>query len=196
MFNDLSDPKTYIATRRSARPREMTGPLPDAETLREIMRMATRTPDHGKLAPWRFLAVGANRRADFGDLLGRAFAKANPGASEVQAEAATQMARYESLLVVALFSPRESAKIPLWEQQLSCGAACMNLVHAAHVHGFVAGWITGWASYDETVRKALCANDSERIAGFIHIGSQGAELSERDRPDTEDVIATWEPSAA
>ena len=192
MFNDLSSPLRLLATRRSGRPRDLGEPGPDAATLEQILRIATRTPDHGKLHPWRFVHVGKDQRAAFAELLHRAYRVDNPEPGRLEVEASERFAHQAPELVVALFSPRESPKIPLWEQQLSCGAACMNLLHAAHASGFAAGWVTGWAAYNDTVRDAFGVAP-ERIAGFIFIGTPGAELEDRMRPELEEVASRWSP---
>ena len=95
-------------------------------------------------------------------------------------------------LVVALSAPVREHKIPVWEQELSCGAACMNLLHAAHAMGFAGGWVTGWAAYSDMVRDAF-GREGERIAGFIFLGTPGVELEERPRPERADVIGDWTP---
>jgi nitroreductase len=188
MFNDLSSLPAYLATRRSGKPRDMIAPGPDGETLDAMLNIAMRTPDHGKLFPWRFVKV-VDRQA-LAALLERAFVTANPEARPVQIEAAIAPALMAPTLVILLYAPQESAKIPLWEQQLSVGAVGMNLLHAAHAHGFVASWITGWASYDETVRAALCESD-EKLAGFFFMGTPGQSLEERPRPDFDTVVRVF-----
>jgi nitroreductase len=106
-----------------------------------------------------------------------------------------RLAHQAPTLVVALSSPLEGTKIPLWEQELSCGAACMNLLLAAHAMGFAAGWITGWAAYSEDVRRAF-ARDGERIAGFIYIGTPANPLEERPRPPLDRILSDWPAPAA
>ena len=188
MFNNLATPLTYLATRRSGKPREMVAPGPDAETLDAILHIGMRTPDHGKLFPWRFVKI--ENRAAFALLLEQAFIASNPDARSTQIEAAVSPALMAPTLVILLYAPQSSAKIPLWEQQMSVGAVGMNLLHAAHAHGFVASWITGWASYDETIRAALCQGD-ETVAGLFFIGTPGQPLEERPRPDPTDIVRSW-----
>ncbi len=195
MLNDRASPLTLLETRRSGRPRDMVAPGPSAEELARILAVAARTPDHGKLHPWRFVHVPRERRAAFADLLHRAFRETEPAPRSAELEAVDRLAHQAPELVVALFSPKPSLKIPLWEQQLSCGAACMNLEHAAHALGYAAGWITGWAAYSETVRNAFGA-EPERIAGFIYIGTPGTEQEERPRPAFDDVVSEWAPEIA
>jgi len=190
MFNDLSSPTSYLQSRRSCRPRDMVAPGPSDAQLDEILKTAMRTPDHGKLAPWRFVKVPMEARAAFSALLERAFLAANPDARPAQVEAGTAVAHMAPAMVIIIHSPVPSAKIPAWEQELSSGAVGMNMLHAAHAMGFVGGWITGWASYDETVHAELC-EAHERIAGFFYFGSAGIELQERSRPEFEDKVSEF-----
>lgn len=189
MFNDLSSPATLLATRRSGKPRDMVAPGPSPDQLRAILSAAMRVPDHGKLAPWRFLVI--DDRDAFAAMLQNAFRAARGTPERADVDAIDQFARQAPTLVVAFSSPAETAKIPLWEQELSAGAACMNLVTAASAYGFVAGWLTGWAAYDDGVRAALGAGPGERIAGFVFIGSPGRPLEERPRPEYETKVSHW-----
>lgn len=190
MFNDLSSPLALLRSRRSARPRDLVSPGPNAGQLREILTLAARVPDHGKLHPWRFVHVPRERRADFAALLDRAYRAGNPAPGRLELEANERFAQFAPELVVALFSPTEGHKIPVWEQELSCGAACFNLELAATAMGFAAGWVTGWAAYSPIVLEAF-GQPPERIAGFLFLGTSGAELEERARPEYEAVVSEW-----
>ena len=190
MLNDCSTPLSLLATRRSGRPRDLVAPGPSTDELNRIITIAARTPDHGKLHPWRFVHVPRGRRAAFAELLHRAFRETDPAPRTAELEAVDRLAHQAPELVVALFSPRPSLKIPLWEQQLSCGAACMNLGHAAHALGYAAGWITGWAAYSTIVRDAF-GTAPEQIAGFIYIGTPAVPLEERVRPELSAVVSSW-----
>ncbi len=192
MFNDTSSPLSLLATRRSGKPRAMVAPGPDADQLAAMLAIAARTPDHGKLAPWRFVIVPDAARAALSTLITDAYRAERPQAARLEIEALDSFARQAPALVVVLSSPRPESKIPLWEQELSAGAACMNLLHACHAMGFVGGWLTGWAAYSDIVRDAFGAAP-ERIAGFIFMGTPGSPLDERDRPDLGRVISTWQP---
>jgi nitroreductase len=192
MLNDLSSPLTLLQTRRSGRPRDMIEPGPDREQLHEIIRIAARTPDHGKLAPWRFVHVPKEKRNDFAALLHRAYLVDCPQPTRAEQEAVDRMAHQAPELVVALSCPIQGHKIPVWEQELSCGAACMNLLSAVHASGFTAGWITGWPTYSDEVRRAFARGD-ERLAGFIYIGTPGFPLEERPRPALDYVFSEWAP---
>ena len=192
MFNDRTSTLSLLRTRRSGRPRDLVAPGPDADELRQILEIAMRTPDHGKLHPWRFVHVAGDRRDAFADLLHRAYRVDNPDPGRLEIEANERLARMAPELVVALCSPTPGHKIPVWEQELSCGAAVMNLHLAAHAMGYVAGLVTGWAAYSPMVLEAFGA-PPERIAGFIFLGTPAIELEERPRPEYDEVVSEWEP---
>jgi nitroreductase len=187
-FNDRSTTTALLATRRSGKARDMVAPGPDAAQLAAIIAAAARVPDHGKLNPWRFVVV-ADRDA-FAALLLDAYRTERPAAGRLEVEAVDQFARFAPTLVVAIHTPRDS-HIPAWEQQLSMGAACQNLLLAAHAHGFVGNWLTGWAAYSPAVLAGLGGAAPERIAGFFFIGTQARALEERPRAAPDSVICHW-----
>jgi nitroreductase len=189
-FNDRSTPLSLLATRRSGKPREMVAPGPNPEQIDAVLALATRTPDHGKLAPWRFVVVPDDRRSAFNAMLVDAYRAEKPDAGRLELEAMATFGVPAPALVVVLSSPRPDSHIPLWEQQMSAGAATMNLLHAAHAMGFVASWITGWPSMSPAVRDAF-GSDPERIVGFVFLGTPGRPLEERPRPDVEAVVTRW-----
>jgi nitroreductase len=189
-FNDRSTPLSLLATRRSGKPREMVAPGPNPEQIDAMLALATRTPDHGKLAPWRFVVVPDDRRGAFNAMLVDAYRAEKPDAGRLELEAMATFGVPAPALVVVLSSPRPDSHIPLWEQQMSAGAATMNLLHAAHAMGFVASWITGWPSMSPAVRDAF-GSDPERIVGFVFLGTPGRPLEERPRPDVEAVVTRW-----
>jgi nitroreductase len=192
MLNDRSTPLSLLETRRSAKPRDLVGPAPTAAEMERILTIAARIPDHGKLSPWRFVTVADDQRDALAALLRQALAREDPEATSAHYEKAEQFAHHQGALVVLVSAPVENHKIPVWEQQLSCGAAGMNLLLAAHALGYVGGWITGWQAYSENVRAAFCG-PGERIAGFIFIGHPGVELVERPRPELDAVSRSWTP---
>jgi nitroreductase len=192
MLNDRSSILSLLETRRSGKPREMVGPGPAPDELEQILTIASRTPDHGKLFPWRFVTVSQDQRDAFALLLRQALAEEDPCATPAHHEAADQFANHQGALVILVSAPMQPHKIPLWEQELSCGAAGMNLLIAAHALGYVGGWLTGWQTYSERVRSAFCA-PGERIAGFFFIGQPGRELEERPRAPLAAVWRPWVP---
>ncbi|OYW86656.1 MAG: nitroreductase [Sphingobium sp. 32-64-5] len=190
MFNDLSSPLSLLTTRRSGKPRDLSAPGPDAAQLRKALEIAIRTPDHGKIGPWRFVIVEQDQRDAFARLLEQALFAQNPDAGEKEAQAAREFAMQAPCLVVLLSRPDSTRPIPLWEQQLSAGAAAMNLLHAVHAMGFAGGWLTGWPAYNDQVRDAF-GTAEDRIAGFLFIGTPARELQERPRPAYDDVVSVW-----
>src|SRR5437588_10109784 len=192
MLNNRSSLLSLLETRRSGKPRELVGPGPTAEEMERILGLAARTPDHGKLAPWRFVTVADDQRDAFEAVLQEALLQENPDVSAAHREKEHEFAHYCGQLVVLVAAPLPDHKIPLWEQELSCGAAGMNLLLAAHALGYVAGWVTGWRAYSQRVQEAFC-EPGERIAGFIFIGHTGRELEERARPEVETVVRPWSP---
>ena len=195
MLNDRSSIISLLETRRSAKPRELIGTGPSTAELERMLAIAARTPDHGKLTPWRFVTVGSDQRDAFGELLREALVEHDPRATIAHHQKEDDFAHYPGKLVVLVSAPIADHKIPVFEQELSCGAAGMNLLIAASALGYVAGWVTGWRAYSERVRSAFCET-GERIAGFIFIGQPGRELEDRPRPLASDVSKAWNPPSS
>jgi nitroreductase len=189
-FNDLTSPATLLATRRSGKARDMIAPGPDAATLKTILSAAMRVPDHGKLAPWRFVVVGADRRRALSDAMVAALLAEKPEAGRLEIDAIRGFALQAPCLVIVLARPNPASHIPEWEQLLSVGATCGLLCMAAHAQGFVANWLTGWPAYSPGVVAAV-AEPGERVAGYVFIGTQARPLEERPRPDYDDVVRAW-----
>ena len=194
MLNDRSSILSLLESRRSAKPRELVDPGPTQAELERMLTIAARTPDHGKLFPWRFVTVADDQRDDLAILFRQALAKEDECAPAAKHEKADEFAHYAGQLVVLISAPIADHKIPLWEQELSCGAAGMNLLFAAHALGYVAGWVTGWYAYSEHVRGAFCG-PGERIAGFIFIGQPGRDIEERARAPLGTVWRPWKAPA-
>lgn len=192
MLNDTSSTLALLASRRSGRPRDMVGPAPSQSEIETILGAGARTPDHGKLFPWRFVVVGDDQRGALEALLLKALPEHDPEANDAHRAKAVEFAHQAPALIVLVSAAIPGHKIPLWEQELSCGAAAMNMLLAAHALGYVGGWITGWAAYSERVRAAFCG-PGERIAGFLFFGKPGNPLEERPRPSLSDVARRWSP---
>jgi nitroreductase len=191
MFNDTSSLAAYLATRRSGKPRDMVEPGPDEAELKAIITLALRTPDHGKLAPWRLITVGSDQRRELAALLKRAYTAEFPSLAGSDLKAFDDFASQAPRLVVLLSTPRQDVKIPVWEQQMSAGAVGMNLLHAVHAHGYVGSWLTGWAAYNRDVAAAFGAAEGDAIVGYFFIGTASKDLQERPRPDYNDVATAW-----
>jgi nitroreductase len=178
-----------LKTRRSPRISDLAEPGPSDAEIETLLTVASRVPDHGKLAPWRFVVLRKKGRAPLADALARCFRADHPEATPDQIE--KERARFaDSPLIVGVISRAgPHAKIPEWEQILSAGAACMNLVNAAHALGFGANWVTGWAAYDRSCLDLLGVAPNERVAGFVHIGKPTAPLEDRPRPKLADIVS-------
>lgn len=179
-----------LLSRRSGSAKAMKGPGPDAEQLHRILAAGVRVPDHGKLTPWRFILFEGEARARMGGVLAEIVA----GAPDVSPERiAVERGRFmRAPVVVGVVSrAREQLPIPLWEQELSAGAVCMNIVIAAHAMGFVANWVTEWCAYHPKVLEKIGLRPTERIAGFIYIGQPADALEDRPRPKVESLTTRF-----
>ncbi|HEX4182105.1 MAG TPA: nitroreductase family protein [Caulobacteraceae bacterium] len=179
----------FLARRRSASAATLAAPAPSAAELQDLLRLAARVPDHGKLSPWRFMVLEGPAKAAFVARL-EAIAAARPDADK--ATGALFKIRIPPL-TVAVISRITEGKIPDWEQQLSSGAVCMNLLTAAQAMGYGANWITDWYAYDAEAAALLGLAPNERIAGFVHIGTPAEPPLERVRADLDAIVSRWEP---
>jgi nitroreductase len=184
-----ADTLALLARRRSTAARAMTEPGPDDAQLKTLLKIAQRVPDHGKLAPWRFLVFRGEGRERAGAVLSKIFAGKDGGTDEAKiAEEAGRFTR-APVVIAVISTVLENHKIPEWEQILSAGAACQNLLLAANAMGFASQWLTEWYAYDPHVKDAFGLRSGERIAGFIHIGSPGEDPVERIRPEA--LVSFW-----
>lgn len=186
VLNNRDDILTFLRTRRSTVAADITAPGPDEAQLDHMMEAACRVPDHGKLAPWRFIILRDETvREAFAETLARHWRAKNPGTPADAPVPEVDFIRQAPLVVVVVSSPMQHPKIPEWEQQLSAGAVCLNLLHAAIATGFAAQWRSGWPAYDEQAAARLGLAEGERVAGFIYIGTRRADappLGDRRRP--------------
>jgi len=191
-LNDTSSALSLLQTRRSGKPRDLVAPGPTGDELAQILNIAVRTPDHGTLAPWRFVIVGQDQRQALAKLLHQALPEYDPQAADAHYAKELEFAQQAPVMIVLISAPVHSHKIPVWEQELSCGAVGMNLLHAATAMGFAGGWITGWRAYSPRVADAFCS-EGERIAGFIFLGTPQMPLEDRPRPDLSTLVRDWTP---
>lgn len=167
-------------------------PGPSSEQLQQILAAGHRVPDHGKLGPWRFIVFAGEARAKFGEHLARIHAKQYPDISS-RCLAVEENRLVRAPVVIAVVSQvQEKHKVPVWEQQLSAGAACQNMLVAAHALGFGAQWLTEWYSYHDDVKQLLELGPADQLAGFIYIGSYDETPSERVRPPLEERVTYWQ----
>ncbi len=180
-----------LLSRRSGSAKTMTAPGPDERQLRTIMMAGVRVPDHGKLAPWRFIVFEGEARARMGDILAECVV--NTERDVTPERAAQERGRFlRAPVVVGVVSrARDGIAIPVWEQQLSAGAVCQNMLLAAHALGFVANWITEWCAYNPCVLEKIGLKAGERIAGFIYMGEPATPLEDRVRPNLDALITKF-----
>ncbi len=179
-----------LLSRRSIVAKDMTTPGPSPEQLDQILAAAHRVPDHGKIGPWRFIVFQNEARTEFGKHLGNIFRDENPDCSEKLYE--FEKKRFERApTVIAVISAPVEHKVPEWEQVLSCGAACQNMLNAAHALGFGAQWLTEWYAYNDKINTRLKLSEKERIAGFVYIGSYSEKPKERVRPELNERVHVW-----
>lgn len=179
-----------LKTRRSTPIKSLTAPGPTPEQIEDILSVASRVPDHNKLAPWWFVVFEGQKRAQFGKVLRKAYlledAQAAPAKLDLEAERFLR-----APVVIAVISRIKQGKAPQWEQFLSAGAACYNLCLAANALGFGSNWLTEWPTFNEDVRKALGCDARDNIAGFIYLGTQAEKPEDRERPSLPDIVNEW-----
>ena len=181
-----------LLSRRSAKAAELTEPGPAPQQLTDILTAAARVPDHKAQFPWRFIVFKGDARARFGEILAEVVQveEADPP-SEMRLETERQRLMNAPVTVAVISRAKDKPGVPEWEQVLSVGAACQNLVIAATAAGFGVQWVTRWYSYSKGVAEKLGLAEGERIAGFIHIGSQKEAQADRKRPILSDVVSEF-----
>jgi nitroreductase len=192
----MPDALQLLKTRRSVKPVELTGAAPSKADIDTLLTIASRVPDHGKLAPWRFIVFEGHSRVAAGEKIAAVFRANKPEATAEQVEFERNRLARAPLVIAVVSRAGPHGKIPEWEQQLSAGASAMNLVHAAHALGFAASWLTEWYAYDRRVLDALGLAPHERIAGFVHIGHPVKPPEDRERPTLSDVVSHFSGTQA
>lgn len=178
-----------LLTRRSGSAKAMTAPGPSKKQVEEILQAGARTPDHGKLFPWRFIVFEGKGRERFGDILADVMQAEGERAKQVEEERGRLLRA--PLVIGVISAAREQHKIPLWEQELSAGAVCQNILIAATALGFVGNWLTEWYAYHPDVKARMGLKPGERVAGFIYIGTAKDALEERPRPEMEKIVTRF-----
>jgi nitroreductase len=183
----------YLKTRRSVGIGFLSDPGPTPEQLDEILAIATRVPDHGKLAPWRLVVIEGDARHQVGEKLADLQKRMRPDIDEPSLENERRRFLPAPLSIGVILSPKPDTKAPEMEQLLSAGNVCFNLEHAAFALGFAATWTTRWYTFDTTAQQMLGARGGERFIGFIHIGTPTIKPEDRERPALADVVTRWTP---
>ncbi|MHA6684296.1 nitroreductase family protein [Mesorhizobium sp. A556] len=181
----------FLLARSSAPIADLRAPAPSDEQIATMIAVASRVPDHGRLAPWRFIVYRGDARAEIGTKLA-ALAEQREGPL-AEARHNQELARFSRapLVVGVVSSPKESVKIPQWEMLLSGGLAAMNLILAANALGFGSNMITNWYSDVPEGRAILGLSPQERVVGFVHIGTHAGDVPQRPRPDPATLYADY-----
>ncbi len=182
---------SLLRLRRSTPADFMAEPGPDADALSDMLTIAARVPDHRRVVPFRFIRFQGEARIRFGDTLGKVFLANTPDAGENKVALERNRFCRAPVVVAVISSVNRAHRTPEWEQILSAGAVCQNLLLAANAHGFAAQWLTEWYAFDEQVAKALMLSENERIAGFVYIGSTNDSPKERGRPNLNSIISDY-----
>lgn len=191
----MMTPLEFLKSRKSISASFLSPPGPSAEEMAEILTVASRVPDHGKLTPWRFILFKGEAGAKASAALAKLYAEKNPGADagKIEEEQKRLARAPQVVAVVSKAGPHE--KIPEFEQLLSAGNAALNTVLAAHALGYAAQWTTGWIAYDADAGRILGLKPGERIVGFVHIGTPTAPPTDRPRPALADIVTEWQEPA-
>ena len=190
MSNSILD---FLSRRRSVKADLLVEPGPSEQEIEQILRIASRVPDHKKLAPWRFVIFEGDGRHRFGDIIQMVCAEKEDQPSSVRLETERNRLARAPLVVAVISRVIEKPGAPEWEQVLSAGAAAFNLCLAANALGYGSCWLTEWIAYDDDIRKALGLADNERIVGFIHIGTATVQPDDRPRPQLDEIVTRWSP---
>jgi nitroreductase len=181
----------HLLTRRSVSANSLGEPGPSQDEIEQILTAAARVPDHKKLVPWRFLLFQGDARAAFGEILAETCKREEKEPSQLRLETEANRFMRAPLVIAVISRVVNNPGAPEWEQVLSAGAACQNLLIAATALGYGAQWITEWYGYSQSVRAALKLADNERVAGFVYIGTAKEKPEERERPSLADIAQAW-----
>lgn len=183
--------RDYLKTRRSVGIGFLKDPGPTPDELNEILGIATRVPDHGKLTPWRLVVIEGDARIAAGEKLAEIAKRNNPALDEASLANERKQFLPAPVTIGVIFSHKPLAKAPELEQLLSAGNVCFNLMHAAFALGYAASWVTRWFAFDTAAQQMLGARGGERFVGFVHIGTPTVVIEDRDRPDLAKVVTRW-----
>lgn len=179
----------FLLSRRSRPAKTLIAPAPTHEELKPLLEAALRSPDHGKLEPWRLIVLEGAALTKLANLANDRGAALGMDPDKIT-KAHDQFAKAD-LAVAVIEAPVISEKVPEIEQTYSAACVCLQLLNAALAAGWGANWLSGWASHDRPfVETGLGLAPHERVAGFIHIGTEKVAPPERPRPNMETKV-TW-----
>lgn len=186
-----ADARTLLALRRSTSKRGLIAPGPDSNAVNDLLTVAARVPDHRRLSPWRFLVFEGDARNDFNKRAVEIQRSEYPDATDTMlADTAGYFTR-APVVIAVISSPDVTHKTPVWEQELSCGALCQNLLLTANASGWAGCWLTEWIAFSHGINKLLGLTEHERIAGYIYLGTAKENPQERLRPNVREKITRW-----
>ncbi|MFC3074224.1 nitroreductase family protein [Shinella pollutisoli] len=180
----------YLSTRRSIPAFQLGEPGPSRTEVEDMLKLASRVPDHGKLAPWRFVVYRGEGRRRISEAMAKIALADRPDLSEEMVRVENTRLTRAPVVVAVVSRAAPHVKVPEWEQVLSAGAVCLNLIMAANAHGYAANWITEWYAFDPRAHALLGVEPHEKVAGFIHIGTPTVPPTERPRPELSEIV-TW-----
>lgn len=182
----------YLQKRRSCKVMAMGEPGPPADEIGSILQTGARVPDHGKLAPWRFIVFTGDARKEFGGrVLREAYLLEDKDAAPAKLDLEAEKFLRAPCVIAVISSPKDSPNVPEWEQRLSAGAVAYNICLAANAHGYGTNWLSEWPCFNARVERALGVSSGEKIAGFIYIGTATGGAEERPRPEMGEIVTYW-----
>ncbi len=186
-----AEARALMALRRSAGKNTLGEPGPSEADITQLLTVAARVPDHRRLEPWRFIVFSGENRTAFGREIANIFIADTPEADA--AAIAMEAARFERapVVVAVISSPDKTHKTPVWEQELSAGAVCQNLLLAANAAGWAGVWLSEWLAFHAKVDQALGLSENERVAGFIYLGTANCNPPERPRTKIASKISHY-----
>ena len=185
--------REFLALRRSANKACLGSPGPTPSQLDDIIAAATRVPDHRRLAPWKFIVFEGDARGQFGDAAAEVQRSEEPGLDAGAYAFTAELLMRAPTVVAIISSPTEDGRTPVWEQELSVGAVCHNLLLAANAAGWAGCWLTEWIAFSQGINRLLGLESHERVAGFMYLGTATMNPQERARPETAQLITRWAP---
>ncbi len=192
-MSEHPDPFAFLLSRRSVPARQLGEPGPDDATILRLLELAVRVPDHGALAPWRFLLIRGPAREALGAILAARRREREPEAAPGEIEKDRRRFLHAPVVIAVIAEVFRDHRIPEQEQLLSAGLAAYNLLLGAHALGYGGQWLTGWPAYDAEIARRLGLRPEERIVAFVHLGTPSAGPPERPRPDPRARLSEWQP---
>jgi len=188
-----NETRAFLALRKSANKLFLGEPGPSAEEVQQLLTIAARIPDHRKLTPWRFIVISGADRVTFGQALAKIAGQAGKDAESRDVIEAAGLPLRAPTVVAVISSPKDTGRTPVWEQELSAGALCYNLLLAANASGWAGVWLSEWIAYDPDVAALLGLAEAERVAGFVYLGTATQMPQERIRAEMDGLVSSWSP---